>query len=137
MRPVTHTPAPRSADKRRRALATLLPALALLVVLEAAPAQAAGGKEAFESECSSCHTLDGVSTPSGPSLKGLFWRKIASAPGFRYSAALRAKIGNWTPQRLDAFLKDTQAFAPGGDMFFVVKDRADRQAIVNYLKSAP
>jgi|SRR5579872_1049074 len=135
MRPATKALARRLVGKRRHGVAVLLTGVALS--LGGAPALAAGGQEAFESQCAACHTLDGVSTPSGPSLKGLFWRRIASAPGFRYSAALKSKVGTWTPQRLDAFLKDTQSFAPGGDMFFVVTDRADRRAIVNYLKSEP
>jgi cytochrome c len=106
----------------------------LLSTAEAGPA-ADTGRDAFDQQCASCHRLDGVSTLSGPSLKGVMWRKIASLPGFRYSAGLRAVIGDWSPDRLNAFLKDTQGFAPGTDMFWNIRDDPERHAIVRYLES--
>jgi cytochrome c len=95
----------------------------------------AAGKAVFEADCASCHSLVRASTPSGPSLKGVMWRKIADRPDFRYSAGLRATIGTWTPSRLDAFLKDSQAFAPGTDMYWDVGDPDRRRAIVDYLST--
>jgi cytochrome c len=109
--------------------------MVLLAVLAAGPALAGPGEDAFNSQCATCHTLTGVSTPNGPSLKGVVWRKIADLPDFTYSDALKAKVGTWSPDRLDAFLKNSQAFAPGTDMFFDVDDDARRKAIIDYLQT--
>ncbi len=119
-----------SATTARRALAVA----ALLSALPAQPAFAASGKDAFDEQCASCHSLGGASTSSGPSLKGVVWRKIAVLPDFPYTSGLRAKVGVWTPDRLNAYLKNTQAFAPGTDMFWDIRDDAERRAIVRYLE---
>ena len=109
--------------------------LAACAAALAAPAKADTGRDLYESQCASCHALSSASTPSGPTLKGVMWRKIADRPDFKFSAGLKAQVGRWTPQRLDAFLKDTQAFAPGTDMFWVIADDAERKAIVRFLES--
>ena len=107
----------------------------LLLFLTATPALAADGGEAYRTNCASCHTLDGASTVNGPSLRGVLWRKVAVLRDFKYSPALRAVVGTWTPARLDAFLRDTQAFAPGTEMFWDIDDRPTRRAIIDYLKT--
>jgi cytochrome c2 len=43
-------------------------------------------------------------------------------------------MGTWTPGRLDAFLHNTQAIAPGTDMFWDIDDGQTRRAIIDYLK---
>ena len=111
-------------------------AVALFVAAAAVPARAGPGQDAYETDCAGCHSLTGASTPSGPSLKGVVWRKVANVPGFAYSPALKHMTGTWTPQRLDAFLKDTQSFAPGTDMYFTIDDTARRRAIIGYLETA-
>jgi cytochrome c len=111
------------------------PLLVLLAVLAPGPALAADGRALFDQQCASCHAPGQASTADGPSLKGVVGRRVAAAGDFRYSGALKARGGTWTPQRLDAFLKNTQGFAPGTEMFFAIQDAADRQAIVDYLKT--
>lgn len=100
------------------------------------PAGAGTGQDAYEADCVGCHSLTGASTTSGPSLKGVMWRKIGDLQDFAYSPALKHTTGTWTPQRLDAFLQDTQGFAPGTDMYFTIEDAARRRAIVGYLEAA-
>ncbi len=112
------------------------PILTLLLALAAGPATAADGAKLFADQCASCHSLTGASTDSGPSLKGVVWRKLAAAPDFTYSGALKSLGGSWSPSRLEDYLKDAQALAPGTTMFLVVGDPADRKAIVGYLKAA-
>jgi len=107
----------------------------LLFLLAATPTLAADGGEAFRANCAACHTLDGVSTKSGPSLNGVVWRKIAVLRDFAYTGALRSMVGTWSPARLDAFLRNTQAVAPGTDMFWDIADAATRRDIIDYLKS--
>ncbi len=46
---------------------------------------------------------------SAPDLYGIVDRPVASAPGFAYSAAMKAHGGNWTPQALNTFLANPKA----------------------------
>jgi len=114
-------------------------ALTLALLLVAGPAAAGpaapAASAAYDSECGGCHTLDGHSTPNGPALNGVVWRKVASLRDFAYSAALKRTIGDWTPGRLDAYLRDTQHFAPGTSMFWVIRDKSERRAIIAYLET--
>ena len=110
-------------------------AVVVLLGLVARAADAGVGRDIFNDQCASCHSLSGVSTPSGPSLKGVVRRKIADRPDFAYSPALKAQVGTWTPDRLDAYLKDAQAFAPGTDMFWIIDEPEKRRAIIDYLQT--
>jgi len=110
--------------------------LVLVLALAAGPALAAPpSAEAFNAQCAGCHSIGTSSTENGPTLKGVLWRKIASLPDFTYSAGLRAKIGTWSPDRLNAYLANSQAFASGTDMFWDVHDPAERKAIIDYLQT--
>ena len=79
--------------------------------------------------------LIGVSSPAGPSLKGVAGRKIAAAPGFAFSSGLKAKGGTWTDANLDAYMAAPSTFAPGTRMFARVAQPQARAAIIGYLKS--
>ncbi|PCD02675.1 cytochrome C class I [Sphingomonas spermidinifaciens] len=93
------------------------------------------GKQAF-APCSACHAVTPNTKRMGPSLHGVVGRKVAGAPGFAYSPALKAKGGAWTPAALDAFLADPRGWAPGNRMSYPgVKDPAKRAAIIAYLKT--
>ena len=109
--------------------------LSLMFVLAAGPALAGTGEDAFNDSCGSCHALDPPSV-TAPALKGVVGRKIASLADFQYSAALKAKNGAWTEQNLNAFLADPKSFAPGTTMFGGAPDATQRQAIIDYLKTA-
>ena len=111
-------------------------ALALCLLCLARPALAADGGQLFADQCASCHSVAAASAATGPSLKGVLWRKVATREDFIYSPALKTLGGSWSPSRLDVFLKDSQALAPGTTMYVVVEDQIDRKAIVTYLKSA-
>jgi cytochrome c2 len=96
-----------------------------------------GGRAAFAA-CAGCHVIiDGHSHGIGPDLHRVVGRDIAGAPGYQYSKALLAAGGRWTEERLDAYLANPQAFAPGTTMGGVpgVDDPDVRKAIINYLKS--
>jgi len=108
---------------------------AALVLATALPAAAQDGQALFNAHCKSCHTVTGTSGPAGPTVKGVAGRKIASAPGFTYSAGLKAKTGTWTDANLDAYLANPSAFAPGGRMFARVAQPGARAAIIGYLKT--
>lgn len=69
----------------------------------------------FRARCASCHSVDGENE-AGPPLNGIYGRDIASHDGFAYSRALTRLEGEWTPQRLAAFMRDPQSIAPGTTM---------------------
>jgi cytochrome c len=106
----------------------------------AAPAggDVAHGRQLAQTSCGPCHSFDrGGAARVGPDLYGVAGRKVASVPGFNYSAGLKAHQGeNWTPGDLDSFLKSPAAFAPGTMMAFpgIVSD-SDRRDIIAYLES--
>ena len=109
---------------------------AAIIVGPAAFAQTADGKKTF-GLCRACHALDeGGSVETGPTLYGLFGRKAGTQPGFTYSDAMKKDVV-WTPETLDAFLKNPQGFMPGNKMPFAgVKNAAQRAALIDYLKTA-
>ncbi|MEW9585720.1 cytochrome c family protein [Paraburkholderia sp. DGU8] len=96
------------------------------------------GKKLTTSNCAVCHTF-GKDEPSGqgPNLFGIFGRPLASEPGFRYSAAMKAAAPGkvWDGKLLDAWLTDTQTVAPGNAMTYFEGDEARRQKIIAYLRT--
>ncbi len=100
------------------------------------------GEQVFQA-CLACHTTDRSDRPGvGPDLWGVVGRKVASVAGFtRYSAAMSSAGGNWTPERLDRFLRQPMAEIPGTAMVFPgipgAQDRADLIAWLNRNSDAP
>lgn len=116
----------------------LVPILALSAVAASAHAQdAAAGKRAFL-KCVACHSLaKGAPNKIGPNLFGVVGRKAGTAPGFRYSAAMKAKAGaiTWDAASLDKWLTRPSTVVPGTSMAFGgVPNPAERAAIIGYLK---
>src|SRR5262245_3090160 len=111
-------------------------ALATLIAL-ALPgaALAADGKAVYAGKCAACHGAAGQGSFGGPALKGVFGRKIAGAPGYAFSAGLKAKTGTWTDANLDAYLAAPAKFAPGTKMFAGAPDAAERAAVIAFLKT--
>ena len=86
--------------------------------------------------------LPGGSRPQGrPDLYDVVGRKIASVPGFNYSAALKTKNGNWTFDALNKWLTDPRTDVPGTAMTFAglpnEKQRADVIAYLDTLSKNP
>lgn len=106
-----------------------------MIFLEPESASSAASGEALYEACAACHVPAAAGVPSvGPSLKGVFGRSVASQPGFEYSGALRGLGGNWTKERLDAFLLNPASFAPGTTMLFGgIPDAGSRASLIDYL----
>jgi cytochrome c len=87
--------------------------------------------------CLSCHTFQpGEPELEGPTLWGVVGRRIAGAPDYPYSDALRSQVGHWDRSTLDRFLASPQAFAPGVNMTFGgVKNAADRKVVIDFLET--
>ncbi|MHB8527901.1 MAG: c-type cytochrome [Caulobacteraceae bacterium] len=107
----------------------------LFLVVSAMPARAADAGALFAQRCAACHKSGPKSTASGPSLAGVWGRRIASLGDFSYSPGLKAKSGQtWGAANLAAFLGSPAAFAPATKMFAGPLAPAERGAIIDYLK---
>ena len=77
----------------------------------------------------------------GPNLWGIIGRPKASEAGFNYSAALKAKGGNWTIDDLNQFIANPRGYIPGTNMTFAGiqrgSERADLIAYLNTLSDNP
>lgn len=117
----------------RRAAAGPSPDLAALLRV----ASVAAGERQF-ARCAACHaSRRGVPDRNGPTLAGVIGAPVAGvSQRFGYTAALQRVGGRWTPERLDAWLADPQAFAPGTSMGFPgLPDPLDRADVIAYLQA--
>lgn len=85
--------------------------------------------------CTSCHTFKkGESNGVGPNQYGLVGRKVATAPGYTYSDAMKAKGGEWGFQELSEFLTSPQKYVPGTRMAYAgLKKPEERAALIAYI----
>jgi cytochrome c len=89
--------------------------------------------------CVACHTLSpDQGNKAGPSLAGIFGRKIGSLPGYRYSDALKAMDVVWTPETVSKMFEvGPMAFTPGTKMpEQTISSAEDRKALVDFLAKA-
>ena len=96
------------------------------------------GRRLFIGRCASCHTF----TPDaahgiGPNLHNIMNRAAGKQDGFDYSDALRDANWQWTPRKLNEFIKNPQSIAPGTKMIFgptgPVKRFKERKNIIAFL----
>jgi cytochrome c len=96
------------------------------------------GAEVFRA-CVACHTLraDAIGR-AGPTLAGIFGRRIASLPGYRYSEALRKLDIVWTPATIAKLFEVGPAtYTPGTKMpEQTIGSAQDREALVKFLEKA-
>jgi cytochrome c oxidase assembly protein Cox11 len=97
-----------------------------------APPDPAHGQALFAERCDACHALD--QNKIGPMLGGVAGRRAGSAPGYDYSAALKASGLTWTADNLNRWLTNPQAFVPGAKMPIRVLDEPSRRDLVAYLQ---
>jgi cytochrome c len=96
------------------------------------------GAEVFRA-CAACHTLtpDGGNR-AGPSLHGIFGRRIATAPGYAFSPALRGLDIVWNAETIQKLFEiGPSRYTPGTKMpEQVIVNAADREALVRFLEKA-
>ena len=118
--------------RRQRTPVGLAPFLLLaLFAGHARAADAEHGKMLF-APCAACHTdrPDAL----GPSLKGVFGRRSAALPDFRYSNPMRRTNLVWDEDNLHAYISDPQAKVKGNRMPYVgMGDPKDVDDVVAYL----
>lgn len=85
--------------------------------------------------CASCHYLDQRANFVGPNLVGILGRPTGDAKGYAYSSAIRELKGEWTADRLVAFLTNPQRFAPGTKMAVTGWSPDDAQAVLAYFQT--
>jgi cytochrome c len=96
-------------------------------------ADAARGKQLYETRCIACHSVD--ENRVGPAHKGVFGRKAGSVKGYDYSPALRKSKVVWNARTLNKWLANPERLVPGQKMGFTVPDAKDRADLIEYLKS--
>lgn len=110
--------------------------LALLGGAARAEGDAARGEAKFQ-ECAACHKLEAGVNNIGPSLHGIIGRKAGEIADFRYSPAIKRSGITWTPESLDAFIKEPQALVPANRMPYAgLADPAARADLIAYLQKA-
>jgi cytochrome c len=95
------------------------------------------GAEVYRA-CVACHTLNPNEGPrAGPTLAGIFGRKIASLPGYDFSPALKDMEIIWTPETVSKLFEvGPAAYTPGTKMPEQRVGTEDRKALVEFLKKA-
>ena len=96
------------------------------------------GAEVFRA-CVACHTLKpDEGNRAGPTLAGLFGRRIATLPGYRFSEALKKLDIVWTPETVaKLFEVGPTTYTPGTKMpEQTIGSPEDREALVKFLERA-
>jgi cytochrome c len=95
------------------------------------------GAEVYRA-CVACHTLKTDEGPrAGPTLAGIFGRRIAALPGYDFSPALRKLDIVWTPETLSKLFEvGPAAYTPGTKMPEQRVGAQDRKALVEFLQKA-
>jgi cytochrome c len=96
------------------------------------------GAEVFRA-CVACHTLSEKEVQrAGPTLAGLYGRKIASLPGYRFSDALKGMNIVWTAETVSKLFElGPNTYTPGTKMPEQrIGSAEDRKALTDFLGRA-
>ena len=96
------------------------------------------GAEVFRA-CVACHTLSpDENNRAGPTLAGIFGRRIATLPGYNFSPALKKLDIVWTPETVAKLFEiGPMTYTPGTKMpEQKIGAAEDREALVKFLEKA-
>jgi len=110
-------------------------AFALVSTSALAGGDPARGEKVFR-KCKACHTIKaGGKHRVGPNLHGVVGRKAGSAPGYKYSKAMKNAGFVWDEEKLDKFLTKPRKFVKKTKMTFPgLRKAKDREDVIAYLK---
>ena len=93
------------------------------------------GQQVFESECTTCHALEGDDrNAAAPNLSGILKRK-AAARDFPYSNSLKKSGIKWNAKHMFKYLEAPGKYVPGNRMAYGgIKDKQTRADLIAYLK---
>jgi cytochrome c len=94
------------------------------------------GAEVFRA-CVACHTLNAEEGPrAGPTLAGIFGRRIATLPGYNFSDALKTLDIVWTPETVSKLFEvGPMTYTPGTKMpEQQIGSAEDRAALMTFLE---
>jgi cytochrome c len=94
------------------------------------------GAEVFRA-CVACHTLSpDEGNRAGPTLAGIFGRRIATLPGYNFSEALKKLDIVWTPETVSKLFEvGPMSYTPGTKMpEQTIGSATDRAALVRFLE---
>lgn len=96
-----------------------------------ASADASRGERSFKAKCASCHSIEeGGANGTGPNLYDAMGGAKQHVASFNYSGALDATEGDWSWERMDAWLENPSRYARGTSMAFAGLKRDDERANV-------
>jgi len=96
------------------------------------------GADVFRA-CVACHTLSpDEGNKAGPTLAGIFGRRIATLPGYNFSPALKKLDIVWTPETVSKLFElGPMRYTPGTKMpEQTIGSADDRKALVEFLDRA-
>ena len=115
------------------------PAAAPAAAAQPDPELVSAGKKVFR-KCKACHTVgDDRRNRIGPTLSGVFGRRMGDVEGFRYSKVFRqaAEEGRvWDDAEMAGFLANPRRYLKGTKMVFAgLRKDADIEAVIAYIRS--
>ena len=115
--------------------------LTLALMLNAAPALAAGDAEAggklFTKTCGGCHSIgEDARGGFGPQLNGIIGRPAGTTSDYQYSDEMKNSGVVWTRDKLAAYIEDPKSVVRGTRMiFWGISDHEKIENILAYLET--